>query len=88
MRFSDYVESGAVIAGSPATVRERLRALATELRFGQLLCVLQMGNLSTEAAKKNTYLFATEVAPGLRGLHAEHEDRWTPRVCQAPERAG
>jgi hypothetical protein len=31
---------------------------------------------------KNNHLFGTKVAPYLRDLHAEHEDRWTPKVSQ------
>lgn len=85
MRFADYVESGAVIAGSPETVRARLHALATELRVGQLVCLLQMGDLGKEATLRNTRLFATEVMPHLRGLHSGYEDHWTPRRAAAGE---
>ena len=67
-----------MIAGSPATVRERLREVATELRIGQLIATLQMGNLSEEQTKRNTYLFATEVMPHLRDLWSEWPDNWTP----------
>jgi alkanesulfonate monooxygenase SsuD/methylene tetrahydromethanopterin reductase-like flavin-dependent oxidoreductase (luciferase family) len=78
LTWKDYVEKGFVIAGSPATVRERLREVATELRIGQLIATLQMGNLGEEQTKKNTYLFAKEVMPGLRDLWSEWPDNWTP----------
>src|SRR5262249_6980932 len=61
MTWDDYVNKGFIIAGSPVTVRERLREVATELRVGQLIACLHMGNLNEELAKQNTYLFAKEV---------------------------
>ena len=79
MGWNEYNERGFIIAGSPATVRERLREVVTELRVGQLIASLHMGNLSEEQAKKNTYLFATEVMPHLKGIWSEYEDRWTPQ---------
>jgi alkanesulfonate monooxygenase SsuD/methylene tetrahydromethanopterin reductase-like flavin-dependent oxidoreductase (luciferase family) len=79
MTWKDYVEQGHVIAGSPATVRDRLEAMIKELRIGQLIATPHMGNLSVEQAKKNNYLFASEVMPHLKGLWSEHEDRWTPQ---------
>lgn len=84
MTFRDYVERGYVIAGSPATVRDRLRNLVKELRIGQLICMMQIGNLSEEQTKKNTHLFATEVMPHLRDIWSEHEDHWTPKRVQPP----
>jgi alkanesulfonate monooxygenase SsuD/methylene tetrahydromethanopterin reductase-like flavin-dependent oxidoreductase (luciferase family) len=79
MTFKDYVEQGHIIAGSPATVRERLREMIQELRIGQLIATPHIGNLSIEQAKKNNYLFATEVMPYLRDLWSDYEDRWTPQ---------
>lgn len=83
MGWKEYLDRGFVIAGSPATVRERLRELVTELRVGQLIATLHMGNLSEEQAKKNTFLFATEVVPHLKGIWSEYEDRWTPQGLAA-----
>jgi hypothetical protein len=34
--------------------------------------------MSDELTKLNTKLFADKVAPGLRGLFSDHEDRWWP----------
>jgi hypothetical protein len=63
-------------------VRERLRELATELRVGQLIPTLHMGNLPEEVAAKNTALFGREVIPYLRDLWADQPDHWTPQVSQ------
>ena len=90
MGWNEYIERGFVIAGSAATVRQRLSEVATELRVGQLIATLHMGNLSEEQAKKNTFLFATEVMPHLKGIWSEYEDRWTPQglaIAQAKGKA-
>jgi hypothetical protein len=89
--WKEYNERGFIIAGSPATVRDRLKEVVTELRVGQLIASLHMGNLSEEQAKKNTYLFATEVMPHLKGIWSEYEDKWTPqglREAQAKAKTG
>ena len=79
--FDDIVDRGWVIAGSPDTVRERLDASITELRFGHLLCLVQIGNMRDELVRMNTTLFADKVLPGLRGRWPGYEDRWWPRAC-------
>jgi alkanesulfonate monooxygenase SsuD/methylene tetrahydromethanopterin reductase-like flavin-dependent oxidoreductase (luciferase family) len=82
MSFGEYNEKGFIIAGSPKTVRERIRELAKELRVGQLIATPHIGDLSEEVARKNTYLFGTEVIPYLRDLWSEWPDHWTPKVSQ------
>lgn len=82
MSFQEYNEKGYIIAGSPETVRERIRELAKKLRVGQLIPTLHMGNLSEETAMMNTHLFGTQVIPYLRDVWAEYPDEWTPKVSQ------
>jgi alkanesulfonate monooxygenase SsuD/methylene tetrahydromethanopterin reductase-like flavin-dependent oxidoreductase (luciferase family) len=82
LSFKEYDDKGFIIAGSPATVRQRMRELATELRVGQIIATPHIGDLSEETARKNTYLFATEVIPHLRDIWAEWPDHWTPKVSQ------
>ena len=79
MTWKELIEKGFVIAGSPETVRDRLRELVTELRVGQLIACLHMGNLSEEQGKKNTYLFAKEVMPHIKDIWSDYEDLWTPQ---------
>jgi alkanesulfonate monooxygenase SsuD/methylene tetrahydromethanopterin reductase-like flavin-dependent oxidoreductase (luciferase family) len=79
LRYADYVARGQVIAGSPATVTAALQKLARQCRIGHLICILQVGTLSAELTAKNARLFATEVMPQLRGLHADRPDHWTPQ---------
>ena len=82
MSFWEYDEKGYIIAGTPERVRQRVRELATELRIGQLIACLHMGDLSEETAAMNTHLFGTQVIPHLRDLWADQPDHWTPEVSQ------
>src|SRR5437667_317220 len=66
-RYGDLVEPGYVIAGSPATVRDRLKEEVVEgLRVGNLMVLLQIGSMPHELTLENMELFACEVMPALR----------------------
>ena len=82
MSFWEYDEKGYIIAGTPERVRQRLRELATDLRIGQLIGCLHMGDLAEEVAAENTYLFGNKVIPHLRDLWADQPDHWTPKISQ------
>jgi alkanesulfonate monooxygenase SsuD/methylene tetrahydromethanopterin reductase-like flavin-dependent oxidoreductase (luciferase family) len=79
LRWKDFIEQGYVIAGSPATVRERLREAIKMLNVGHLMVLCQFGNLDQEHTRKNTALFAQEVMPSLRDLWSEWRDYWWPK---------
>jgi alkanesulfonate monooxygenase SsuD/methylene tetrahydromethanopterin reductase-like flavin-dependent oxidoreductase (luciferase family) len=78
--YRQLAESGAVIAGSPATVRDRLTEYAKAFRIGNLLGFLQVGSMPHELTKHNIDLFSSEVLPHLRPLWSEYDDanRWWP----------
>ncbi|SFK55984.1 LLM class flavin-dependent oxidoreductase [Geodermatophilus ruber] len=82
LSFWEYDELGYIIAGTPDRVAQRVRELATDLRIGQLITCMHVGNLPEEVAAENNRLFGTEVMPQLRDLWADQEDRWTPKVSQ------
>lgn len=82
MSFWEYDEKGYIIAGTPQRVAQRVRALATDLRIGQLIACLHMGNLPEEVAAMNTHLVGTRVIPQLRDLWADEPDHWTPEVSR------
>ena len=82
LSFWEYDELGYIIAGTPERVEQRVRELATKLRIGQLITCMHVGNLDEEVALKNNHLFGTKVAPQLRDVWADYEDRWTPRESQ------
>jgi alkanesulfonate monooxygenase SsuD/methylene tetrahydromethanopterin reductase-like flavin-dependent oxidoreductase (luciferase family) len=87
-RFADIVEQGFVIIGSPDEVAEQLREVATELNVGQLMLLLQFGNMSRELTLYNTELFAKRVMPQIANLFDDRwENRWWPRPVAAAERA-
>jgi alkanesulfonate monooxygenase SsuD/methylene tetrahydromethanopterin reductase-like flavin-dependent oxidoreductase (luciferase family) len=78
--FGELVDSGAIVAGSAVTVRDRLADRARSYRVGNMLLSLQMGSMSTGLVKHNIDLFASGVMPYLRGIWSEYEDtnRWWP----------
>ncbi len=81
------VKRGYVIVGSPDEVAERLREVATTLNVGQLMLLLQFGNMGRDLTFHNTELFAKKVMPQLTGLwDDEWENRWWPRPLPAGER--
>jgi alkanesulfonate monooxygenase SsuD/methylene tetrahydromethanopterin reductase-like flavin-dependent oxidoreductase (luciferase family) len=82
LSFWEYDQLGYIIAGSPERVEQRVRELALDLRIGQLITCMHLGNLSEETAAENNHLFGTKVIPKLRDIWAGEEDRWTPRVSQ------
>ncbi len=82
LSFWEYDELGYIVAGTPERVRQRLADLATELRVGQLIACLHMGDLAEEVAAMNTHLFGTGVIPYLRDLWADQPDHWTPITSQ------
>ena len=56
-----------IIAGSPATVADRLIEAAKTLRFGNLHALLQIGSMPHDLTEKNITLFAEEVIPAFAG---------------------
>jgi alkanesulfonate monooxygenase SsuD/methylene tetrahydromethanopterin reductase-like flavin-dependent oxidoreductase (luciferase family) len=82
------VISGAVVAGTPEQVTERLRSYCKELRIGHLLCLLQLGNLDRERTMYNIKLFAEKVMPNLRDVwENEWEDQWWIKPLPEQQRA-
>ena len=81
------VDNGYVIIGSPDEVVEQLREVAVNLNVGNLMLLLQFGNMSKELTKYNTRLFAEQVMPKLQPLFAEWEHRWWPQPMASAQRA-
>jgi hypothetical protein len=78
LNWKDFVEQGHIIAGSPATVREKMAEAIKLLRVGHLMCLLHIGTMPKELTFKNMELFAREVMPGIRNTWPEYEDPWWP----------
>jgi alkanesulfonate monooxygenase SsuD/methylene tetrahydromethanopterin reductase-like flavin-dependent oxidoreductase (luciferase family) len=78
LTWKDLVEGGHIIAGSPATVRDRMTDMIQGLRVGHVFCLLHTGNQPDWKTRYSTELFATQVMPELRDLWPEYkdDDRW------------
>ena len=78
LTWKDLVEGGHVIAGSPATVRDRMTDMIQGLRIGHVFCLLHTGNQPDWKTRYSTELFATKVMPELRNQWPEYggDDRW------------
>lgn len=81
------VDNGYVIIGSPDQVAEQLREVVHDLRFGQLMLLLQFGNMSKDVANNNTRLYAEKVKPLLADVWSEWENHWWPKPMSMPNRA-
>ena len=82
LRYRDFAERGYVIAGSPATVRQRLEEEVVKgLRVGNLMLLVQIGSMPHELALKNITLLGSEVLPHLRGIWDDEGwvNHWWPR---------
>jgi alkanesulfonate monooxygenase SsuD/methylene tetrahydromethanopterin reductase-like flavin-dependent oxidoreductase (luciferase family) len=86
--WKERVRTGAVVAGTPDQVAERLRDYCKEMRIGHLLALLQFGNLDRERTMFNVKLFGEKVLPQLRDLwEGEWEDHWWIKPLAANQRA-
>jgi hypothetical protein len=87
LRYRDFVEKGYVIAGGPATVRERLEEeVVRALGVGNLMLLVQIGSMPHELTLKNIDLLGREVLPGLRRLWDDEGwvNHWWPRSLRDP----
>ena len=79
LNWKDFVEQGHIIAGSPATVRDKMEEAIKLLRVGHLMCLLHIGTMPKELTFKNMSLFSKEVMPGLKNMWQEYDDPWWPK---------
>jgi hypothetical protein len=83
------VEQGHIIAGSPATVRDRLKEAIQMLRVGHLMCLLHIGTMPKELTFKNMELFTSQVLPAVKDTWPEYSDPWWPSTLSSqPQMAG
>jgi alkanesulfonate monooxygenase SsuD/methylene tetrahydromethanopterin reductase-like flavin-dependent oxidoreductase (luciferase family) len=86
--FEEIVDQGYVVIGSPDEVAEKLREVAVSLNVGQLMLLLQYGNMRKDLALYNTELFAKSVMPQLTGLFEDRwENHWWPRPLPREQQA-
>ncbi len=85
--FDAILDNGYVIIGTPDQVAEKLRHVIRDLRFGQLMLLLQFGNMDKQLAKYNSQLYAEQVMPQLQDVWSEWENHWWPTPMAAADRA-
>jgi alkanesulfonate monooxygenase SsuD/methylene tetrahydromethanopterin reductase-like flavin-dependent oxidoreductase (luciferase family) len=85
--MQDLVDAGYLVIGSPDEVAEQIDELATNLHVGNLMLLMQFGNMSRQLTKYNTKLFAERVIPKLASKFAEWEHHWWPKPMEATLRA-
>jgi alkanesulfonate monooxygenase SsuD/methylene tetrahydromethanopterin reductase-like flavin-dependent oxidoreductase (luciferase family) len=82
------LKEGYVLIGSPDEVADQLRKIAKKFNVGNLLTLLQFGNMDKELTNYNTKLFAERVLPQIKDLFEdEWEHRWWPTPMQQNQRA-
>jgi alkanesulfonate monooxygenase SsuD/methylene tetrahydromethanopterin reductase-like flavin-dependent oxidoreductase (luciferase family) len=86
-KMKEIVDEGYVIVGSPDEVVEQIRHVAKTLNVGNLMLLLQFGNMSKAVTKNNTRLFAEKVMPKVKDLFGEWENRWWPQPMAKSARA-
>jgi alkanesulfonate monooxygenase SsuD/methylene tetrahydromethanopterin reductase-like flavin-dependent oxidoreductase (luciferase family) len=69
--FETLVENGGGIAGSPAAVRDRVRAMTAEAGANYFIGQFSFGELTHEEVMHSVGLFAREVLPMARGPMAQ-----------------
>jgi alkanesulfonate monooxygenase SsuD/methylene tetrahydromethanopterin reductase-like flavin-dependent oxidoreductase (luciferase family) len=85
--MKELVDSGYLVIGTPDEVAQQIDELSTNLHVGNLMLLVQFGNMSKQLTKYNTRLFAEQVMPKLKSKFAEWEHRWWPRPMDAAQRA-
>jgi alkanesulfonate monooxygenase SsuD/methylene tetrahydromethanopterin reductase-like flavin-dependent oxidoreductase (luciferase family) len=66
--YEDSVKAGAMIAGSPATVRAEIERQVAELGINYMISAHFFGNMKLEHALRSLRLFSTEVMPKVAQL--------------------
>jgi hypothetical protein len=84
------VENGLIIAGSPDTVAERVASASKELKIGNFLAILHVGNMPDELTRRNITMFGEKVIPKIRGLWSDgnYEHKWWASGVQPRPAAG
>jgi alkanesulfonate monooxygenase SsuD/methylene tetrahydromethanopterin reductase-like flavin-dependent oxidoreductase (luciferase family) len=81
LKAKDMIEKEFVVIGSPATVRDKLEAMAKRLNIGHLMVALQFGSMPHDLTNRNIELFGREVMPHLQKLWEDQpwENHWWPK---------
>jgi alkanesulfonate monooxygenase SsuD/methylene tetrahydromethanopterin reductase-like flavin-dependent oxidoreductase (luciferase family) len=76
--MKELVDAGYIVIGSPSQVTEQIVDLAENLNVGNLMLLMQFGNMNKDLTRYNTKIFAEKVMPTLKNFFAGWEHRWWP----------
>jgi alkanesulfonate monooxygenase SsuD/methylene tetrahydromethanopterin reductase-like flavin-dependent oxidoreductase (luciferase family) len=84
--YKDFVDMDIVIAGSPATVADKLVGAVKDLRVGNLMTLQHIGSMPRELTKDSISLFCQDVLPKLRDMWDDEGwvNHWWPEKIRAP----
>src|SRR5580658_8984934 len=85
--MQDLVDAGYIVIGSPKQVTEQMIELSENLNVGNLMLLMQFGNMSKDLTRYNSKLFAEKVMPELKKFYSEWEHRWWPKPMDNSLRA-
>ena len=85
--MKELVDAGYIVIGSPKDVTEQLIELAENLHVGNLMLLMQFGNMNKDLTRHNSRLFAEKVMPTLKKFFGEWEHRWWPKPMETAMRA-
>ncbi len=82
--WKQLLDDGNIIAGSPATVRERMEDMIKSLHVGHVFLLLSIGNMPNDLVRHSSKLFAEKVMPELRDIFPEWkgDTRWWPQMME------
>ena len=73
--IANLLKSEAVLCGSAATVRDKIKHYMTKYDVRHFLGIMQMGTLPADLTEKSLRLFSTEIMPHLRDINEDgHAD--------------
>jgi hypothetical protein len=85
--MQELVDAGYIVIGSPKQVTEQIIELAENLNVGNLMLLMQFGNMNKDLTRYNTQIFAEKVMPTLKKFYSEWEHRWWPQPMEDSLRA-
>jgi hypothetical protein len=85
--MKDLVDAGYIVIGSPKQVTEQMIELSENLNVGNLMLLMQFGNMNKQLTRYNSQLFAEKVMPALKKFYREWEHRWWPQPMDTNLRA-
>ncbi|MBV1905005.1 MAG: LLM class flavin-dependent oxidoreductase [Pseudomonadales bacterium] len=74
MSWQELIDQGYVIAGSPDTVVEQMKRLASTLNVANIFCLIHIGDMPKDKCMRSAKLFAEEVIPKLRNVFPDYAD--------------